>query len=238
MFINQLDVYHVVQPIMNLKENRVHGYEALIRSRKRHSPDVLFQSAKEDNRLFDLDIGSIFKACKTWSRSATFLDKPNLYLNVFQSTLVDPDFNRKLHSLLRQVDIKPSSIVLEINEHEDAVDLGKLKQVIRDLKSQGFKIALDDIGQGVSTIRAIVEIEPDIAKIDRFFAKDLATSPKKKKLVSLMQQFFTEEGMMILEGLENEADLQAAKDLGVSYAQGFHLGRPEPVAHYLAGAKA
>lgn len=233
MFINQLDLYHVMQPIMNLNENRAHGYEALIRSRHRHSPDVLFQSAKEDNRLFDLDIASIFKACKTWSCSATFPGKSHLYLNVFQSTLIDPHFYSKLHSLLLQVDIKPSSIVLEINEHEDAVDLEKLKQVIRDLKSQGFKIALDDIGQGVSTIRAIVEIEPDIAKIDRFFAKDLANSPRKQKLVSLMQQFFTEEGIMILEGLENESDLQAAKALGVTYAQGFHLGRPEPVGHYM-----
>ena len=110
-----------------------------------------------------------------------------------------------------------------------------VKEVTQEIRKEGFLIALDDIGKGESTLRSILEIEPDIAKIDRYFAKNLAECPKKQKALKFMLMLLGEDAEVIVEGFESEADLQKAKELGVPYGQGYFLGRPKPIKYYIPG---
>lgn len=231
--ISGSDFYHVVQPIMNLSKNNVHGYEVLLRSEQFQNPELLFKYAKDQNKLFDLDMKAIYKAFITFKKETSDLENAYLFINIFPSTLIDPAFNHNLQRIKFALKIKPNSIVFEINETEKISDFPAMKEAILDMREQGFLIALDDIGKGESNLQSIIELGPDIAKIDRYFAKDLSNSPKKQKVIKLILQFFGGDTTVILEGFECEADLLIAKELGVTFGQGFFLGRPKPLSFYI-----
>lgn len=232
VLMKETDFYHVLQPIMDLAKDKVHGYEVLLRSPSFQNPELFFNYAKEQNQLFELDMKAISKAIGTFKQKSLDLNDSYLFINIFPSTLMNPVFHFNIQKLKSASNLQPNSIVFEINEAEKVPDLKVLKESILDLEKLGFLIALDDIGKGQSSIQSILELEPDIAKVDRYFTDDLANSPKKQKVIELLLQLFGNDTTMILEGFECEADLNVAKELGVSYGQGFFLGRPEPAGHY------
>ncbi len=231
---NEVDFYHVFQPIVELRTKEVHGFELLLRSEQFKNPEHFFQYAKEQNQLLQVDMQSIKKALLTLKKDNLSLQEIPFFINVFPSTLMDPLFYDHLEAILYELHLQPNVIVFEISEAEKVSDLTILKTVVERLKKKGFYIALDDIGKGESSLVSLLEIEPDIAKVDRYFAKDLSTSSKKQRLIELMVKLLGKETMFILEGFETEADLNVAKSLGVEYGQGFFLGKPNSIHHYLA----
>ncbi len=233
LIINQLDFHHNIQPVFNLKNKEVCGYEFLLRSNYCQNPESLFHYASENNQLVHLDKNSIGKIFNTVSEHYTLLDHYVLFINVFPATIIADSFYENLTQITSSLSIEPKKVVLEINEFQNGIDIELLKESITILKSMGFIIAMDDLGKGESSIRAFIELEPDIAKIDRYYAKDLSLSPKKQKVVQHILQVFGDETTMILEGIESEADVKAAEEIGVPFGQGFYLGKPLPLDHYL-----
>ena len=231
--MNQLDFYHLVQPVFNLKNKKVCGFEFLLRSDYCQNPESLFHYASKKNQLVTLDKKSIVKIFETVSEHLAVFNDYYLFINVFPATISSKSFYENLELITSSLSIEPKKIVLEISEVQSGIDLGVIKKSISILKSMGFMIALDDLGKGDSSIKSLIELEPDIAKIDRYYAKDLSLFPKKQKIVQHLLQFFGNETTMILEGFESEADLKIAKDLGVTFGQGFYLGKPLPLNHYL-----
>lgn len=177
-------------------------------------------------------MASIFKAFKTFHQEMTTIGK-TLFINVFPSTLTNPTFKYCVQQIKSTVNFVPSSIAFEINEAEKITNLSHLKKTILDLQKQGFLIALDDIGTGESTIKSILEIEPDIVKIDRYFTKDLKKYPKKQKMIEFVLQICGEDAQVIVEGFETAEDLEIAREIGVRFGQGYFLGRPQSIDHYL-----
>ncbi|WP_430790582.1 EAL domain-containing protein [Virgibacillus flavescens] len=231
--ISEIDFYHVIQPIVDLKKHKIYGYEVLIRADLFDSPESLFSYASKKNRLFDLDMKSIYMAFVTFKRDTKFMEDAPLFINVFPSTLTNPSFTKNLEKILKTLKVDPKSIVFEINRAEEFSNLSELKVIVSELREQGFSIALDDVGKGESNLLSLLEISPDYAKIDLYFSKDLATNIKKQKLIKLMQDLLGEDTIMILEGLEEEEDLIKAMDLDVIYGQGYFLGKPKPLSYYL-----
>lgn len=230
--ISEIDFYHVLQPIVNMTKHEIYGYEVLIRSDSFDSPESLFSNASKQNRLFAMDMKSIYMAFVTFKRDTTLMENSPLFINVFPSTLTNPAFTNNIETITQSLKVEPSSIVFEINKAEELSNLKELKEVITELKKKGFLIALDDIGKGESNLRSLLELNPDYAKIDRYFAKDLAASPKKQKLITFMQELLGEDAIMILEGLETEEDLVKAMDINVTFGQGYFLGKPKPLSYY------
>lgn len=101
------------------------------------------------------------------------------------------------------------------------------------MKKQGFLIALDDLGKGDSTLAYAIELKPHIVKLDHHFSVNLANDEDKQKAIEEIIQLLGEDTTIILEGLEKEVDLLTAKALGIRYAQGYVLGRPQPLDYYL-----
>ncbi|APC49179.1 EAL domain-containing protein [Virgibacillus halodenitrificans] len=227
--IRNMDFHHVLQPIINTSTNKVYGYEALLRSRHYRNPEIFFKHAREQNVLFELDMMSIYKACKM---NLAELGDIYLFLNIYPSTLNHPAFINSLEEITRETKVKANTIVFEINEAERGTDFSALKQVLNQLKQQGFLIAFDDIGKGEATLSTVQTIIPNFAKFDRYYADKLFTSIRKQNHIKKVIHLLDGTMEIVLEGLETEEDLLTAKLLGVPYVQGFYLGKPQPLEFY------
>lgn len=223
--------YHVFQPLRRLPDQGKFGYEALIRSTSGIGPNALFQGAVEQNRLYQLDTWSIDHALSSFFFSPIAQEEEGLlFVNLFPSTIIADAFPLFVNDLRRRFFSFVHRIVLEINEsitEESIWSNPVFMQRIKDLRDKGFLIALDDVGEGTTTFRKIVEISPDFIKIDRFFSKELSLCKKKQKVVRLLVDYCVDaDSNLILEGIEQEKDFVCASCLGVTIGQGYYLGKP------------
>jgi diguanylate cyclase (GGDEF)-like protein len=118
-------------------------------------------------------------------------------------------------------------LVLEITEHERVTDMDQLAQVVSEIHKTGVSMALDDFGDGKSSLRLWSQLKPEFVKTDKYFTNGVSRNADKLKTLQALQQiaaiFNTE---LIAEGIENLDDLRVLRDLGISYGQGYLLGRP------------
>jgi EAL domain-containing protein (putative c-di-GMP-specific phosphodiesterase class I) len=229
---HNFDYYHAYQPIFNLVDDSIFGYESLIRSSEIPNPEMLFALAKQHNKLLELDVFSIVKSINTFEKQSLH-STSNLSVNIFPSTLLESSFLWKIDDIMNKVSLKSQQITFELNEAESVDSLIKLREVIQYLKSLGFTIALDDLGKGQSSLRIALELEPDIIKFDRYFCLDLAQSAKKQKFLGWISSYFISEGVTVtLEGIENAAQMVIARQAGIQLGQGYYLGRPSPQLQY------
>lgn len=220
--------YHVCQPLYDLNSWQVFGYEILIRSELFENPEQLFRCAKDKNRLFELDTFSIFNAV-LMNDDLSRMRHMKWFLNVYPSTLVHPSFHDILNRL-GDSSLPSRNLIFELNETDAVTDMDLLKRAVTCLKAK-YAVALDDVGKGKSTLRAIIELEPDYIKLDKFFSIDLAVSRTKQNMIRMLVDFCQESNIrLVLEGIERSKDLAVAKALGVHLGQGFLLGKPVPVS--------
>jgi EAL domain-containing protein (putative c-di-GMP-specific phosphodiesterase class I) len=228
--VTQNNFFHLFQPICSLPGKRNLGYEALIRSKSNINPEEIFQYAMEQNFLYELDSLSISLAISTFFSSVETRESDELlFLNVFPSTLAAASFPALIHKIREQFDTFCNRIVFEVNE---SVAQGTLWnstsfiEMIAFLREQGFKIALDDVGEGATTFKKIIEVSPDFIKLDKFFAKELCSSRTKQKVIELFVEYCKEGFHLILEGIEQQDELEKAISLGITLGQGYLLGKP------------
>ncbi|WP_117168473.1 EAL domain-containing protein [Paraliobacillus sediminis] len=233
-FIEEEQFHHFFQPIFDVKSLKMIGFEILLRSNVFENPEQAFQAAKEANRLYDLDIRSIHNALSTYQDSPFPIEGQLLFINVFPSTLSNPNFNSFLDQLTTKLALSSKRIVLEVSESELIEHPDNFLQHLELLRQQGFTIALDDVGKGYANFDMLIKMEPDYIKLDRLFADQLDISKKKQDLVRFFLNYCHEHQVdLILEGIETKAELQMAEQLGIPYAQGFYLGRPAPFSEWI-----
>lgn len=229
--LSQHTYYPVFQPLFLLTDNQPTGYEALLRSTKGLSPAFIFRQTRLEDRLYELDTFSLRAAITAFanqSRGGT--DTPLLFVNLFPSTILHPDFPGFLQRTMEASTLTSDRIVLEISEakEEDQIwEIEGLGNRLRQLREDGFRYALDDVGKGAASLTKMIEYEPDFLKLDRFFCSGLSASPKKQRLVSLFVQYCRDQAQLVLEGIERQEDLEMAISLGVPIGQGYLLGMPQ-----------
>ena len=210
----------VFQPLMEMATGRVAGYEALVRfagSFKR-PPDVWFAQAHRCGLGASLEARAIRAALAVPNRPAgTFLA-----LNVSPAALLSPQVQGALPDDL-------ADIVIELTEHEAFAEDGALELALSALKRRGARIALDDAGAGHAGLLQLIQIRPDILKIDRSLIAYIHEDPSKIALLDALARFATTTGAAVCaEGVENLAELRALVGFDVTYAQGYALARPAP----------
>lgn len=222
----QLDV--VFQPILGLGTRNFLGFEALIRPR--HSavfdnPTDLFAAAQRHGVSNALD-----RACREriLEQFASQRIPGTLFLNATPASLLDPAFqNGETLALMRSLDITPSRIVIEITENQKIADFGAFRDVLTHFRSLGYRIAIDDLGQGMSNLRMWTEVHPEFVKIDRHFIDGIARDALKFQLVRAMHGMAETCGAcLIAEGIEQLDDFLTVRDIGIPFAQGFFIARP------------
>ncbi|MEG6612341.1 EAL domain-containing protein [Pseudoclostridium thermosuccinogenes] len=214
-------ITHWFQPIYCLKNLSIIGYEALLRdaSKLHISPNQIFKEAEEKGCQSTLDLMSIKTALNNFRNESNLI-----FINIFPSTLLKGNFLYWWDTNIPE----DMPVVLELLENEPVENWKELKKVTRGLRARGVKIAVDDMGAGYSFFQQWIELEPDYIKLDRYFASNLAVNPRKQRIVRFLVDLLVDSTKLIIEGVETEADLNAAELLGISYGQGYYLGKPSP----------
>ncbi len=211
----------VFQPIFDIVDNRVVGFEALSRfqSEPYQPPDVWFADAATVGLLQELELTMRQDALR---HLADLAPDTYLSLNVTPITVLKPDFADSFagHPLNR--------LVLEITEHACVDDYEKIAQALEPLRQKGLKLAVDDAGAGYASFRHILKLKPDIIKLDRSLIQHIDSSSDQRTLAAALVQFSQAVGSQVVaEGVETPAELLALRELGVKLAQGYLLGRPQ-----------
>ena len=211
----------VFQPIFQILENRVVGFEALAR----------FQSApyRPPNEWFDdaTQVGLLKELEDTLRQDALAHLKalpPVAYLslNVTPFAVLDPGFADSLSAYPLE------RLVLEITEHDCVEDYAKIAQALAPLRQKGVRLAVDDAGAGYASFRHILKLKPDIIKLDRSLIERIDSSSDQRTLATALVQFSEAVGSQTLaEGVETQEELSVLRDLGVKLVQGYLLGRPQ-----------
>ncbi|MFT4927039.1 MAG: EAL domain-containing protein (putative c-di-GMP-specific phosphodiesterase class I) [Phenylobacterium sp.] len=230
--INERQITSVFQPIFNIQQRNILGYEALSRGPQGtplHSPEKLFAAARAHGRLSELEL-----LCR--KQAITYFVALNLpgklFLNVSPEVLLDAEHPRgETVQLLHLLGLPCDRVVIEITEQQRA-DEALLKQAVNHYRELGFIIAIDDLGSGHSGLRQWSELMPDIIKIDRYFVDNCHRDVVKKEFLKFIFALASATGALVIaEGIEQDAELQLLASLGISLTQGFLLEKPkeEPV---------
>lgn len=218
--IDEQLVTPVFQPIVELQEGAVTAFEALARF-PRQGPNVWFQLAADVGLRESLELEAIRAA----SGALEAIPEPvRLSVNASPSTVVTGALNDLLESVA-------SRMIVEITEHAPVEDYDALSASLEPLRAAGALLAVDDAGAGYASLRHILRLDPDIIKIDETLTQRVAQERAPRALTAALVYFAREiEATVVAEGVETAQQLEALVDIGASHAQGYHLGRPGPLA--------
>lgn len=216
------------QPLVAIDRAEIFGYEALTRGPADgplHSPLVLFEAAARLGRLVELEHLIVRRAVQRFKA----LSLPGqLFLNVTADTLLGARAHAgRLATELAGLGLPTSRVVIELTETRPIEDLAQLDDALQAMREQGFRVALDDLGEGFASLRRWMEMRPDFVKIDRHFIDGIAQEPLKQQFVrSIVEMAATSGCEVVAEGLEQEPDLDVLRRLGLTICQGYLFARP------------
>lgn len=210
----------VYQPIVDLIDGTTIGVEALARFPEGHSerPEVWFAEAHEVHLGVQLELAALSAALRSIDQLPPDCD---ISLNASPEALRSPALRYVLEGA------RADRIVIEVTEHDQVHDYSQLLASLEDLRERGMRIAVDDTGSGFASLQHILELRPEIVKLDRSLIMDLDKSPVRRALVASLQHFSTEVDLrLVAEGIETVGELEAVKALGIRFGQGFLLADP------------
>jgi PAS domain S-box-containing protein len=209
-----------LQPIVDATTGRLAGVEALTRFGDGRPPDVWFRDAVDTGLGVELDRLTFGSAL------ALFDVLPNdcfLSINATPELLGDPAF----HRLLLEPHIPAERLVIEITEHERVRSYDDLDEWLTPVRKRGVRLAVDDTGAGYASLSHVLQLRPDIIKLDRSLVAHLTTDPARRALVTALVLLALELGASVTaEGVETEIELETLAVLGVDHVQGYLLARP------------
>ena len=213
----------VFQPIVDLTTRGIVGYEALTRFDSGRRPDLCMADAWSVGLGRELEFATLEAAIA----AARALPSGRwLSLNASPRLLDQID---RLRALLRGAE-RPT--VIEITEHEVIEDYGAVRDAIRGLGND-VRLAVDDAGAGTANFSHIVELRPDLVKLDIGLVRRVNADLGRQALIVGMRHFSRTAGCrLIAEGVESEDEASTLRGFGVEFGQGYLFGRPELVEHW------
>ena len=227
-----LDTYF--QPIVNLQTGETFGFEALNRPGQTplfSSVDQFYEFVGQTDKVFEFE-----KFCRNLSLKryiAGLCEKLRtedltLFINIHPHVLLD----RNYHSgdtlqQLNEIGIQPENVVFELTERSAVTDFQEFERVLSHYRSQGYRIAIDDVGSGYNSLKTLIFLKPEFIKLDRSLIQNIDESKASQQLVSLIYDYAVQSNTKIIaEGIERKEEIKYLKQLGIHYAQGYALGRP------------
>ncbi|MBS4201131.1 EAL domain-containing protein [Bacillus sp. FJAT-49732] len=225
VIIKQLITCHF-QPIVDAQEE-IYAYEILSRFKKHDGslifPNEVFSAAKIRGRLYALD-----RLCRmTAVRHAAILNK-KAFINFIPTSIYSPEYCLKsTAALAKQLGIDPSLFVFEVVETEKVEDIDHLKKILSYYREKGFQYALDDVGEGYSTLELLSDLVPHFMKLDMKYVQGVAKDSKKQHIASVfLEKALTIGSIPLAEGVESTEDFQWLKGKGYQLFQGYLFGKP------------
>jgi len=150
-----------------------------------------------------------------------------LFINLSPRSILVRDFLQTLHELTDRYQLDRSRIVFEITERDTVKNMGLLENFVRNLKDAGYLLAIDDFGSGFSSFHYLKYLPIDFVKIEGDFIANMANDPRDLAFVVSITDLAKKLKLKtVAEFVENEDVLNMVREVGIDYAQGFHVGRP------------
>ena len=210
------------QPIHDLKSGKPVGVECLARfpDLNKRGPQAWFDDAERTGLGNELEMTAVRCALET---VGTVPDGIYAAINASPATILSGNLRRELEQA------EPGNLVIEITEHQQVDDFAALAREIEALKPFA-RIAIDDVGTGYAGLRHLIDLQPDILKMDMVLTRECDSDPARRAIGAAMVQFAGDIGArLVAEGIETEAERAVMQDLGVDYGQGYLFARPLPV---------
>ncbi len=224
--IKQETLESFFQPIYFLKPFRLFGLEVLSRvlaPSPLANPEVLFNLALRFGLYSELEMLAWRKALRT---IRPLLRDEKVFLNCNPYFIEGPKF-LDIQNIFDDSGVSTNNIILEITERSEISDFKIFYESVQRFRDRGFWLAVDDVGGGYASFESIVEIKPEIVKIDHHLVSSIHQDQFKRSVVKCVVNFCRENNIIsIVEGIETKEDLQVALDLGVDAVQGYLLYRP------------
>ncbi len=234
------------QPIVDVSQHRIWGYEALVRGPNGESAHSVL-SQLTDTQLYRFDQAARVMAIETAGR--LFTDPhARLSINFMPNAVYEPRACiQKSLEAARRANFPATKLMFEFTENERMSDVAHVENIVRSYKALGFWTALDDFGAGYAGLGLLARLQPNLIKIDMELLRDIHLSRPKQVIVAALAQIARELDITVLaEGVENEAELTTLRAAGISLFQGYHFAKPgsmslpavrgfEPIGVSLAG---
>jgi EAL domain-containing protein (putative c-di-GMP-specific phosphodiesterase class I) len=223
--VRERSISTVFQPIVDLKTRAIVGYEALSRGpagSEIENPEVIFEIARDFDLVWDLEALCI-ENVKPWlseicSRGHLFFNLESLFIQQLQqrgSEIFDTFFS--CHQ----------NVVIEVTERSAIRDYRTFRRTLHQLKSMGFKIAIDDCGSGYATLEAVAELRPDYLKVGHSLFRNVEHDAIRRRIVDLIARTAESIGAKtIAEAIETEEQLRVCLELGIEEGQGYLFAAP------------
>jgi EAL domain-containing protein (putative c-di-GMP-specific phosphodiesterase class I) len=231
-FLAAKTIRAVLQPVVKLGGDssfEMFGVEGLARGPQSSilgSPSFLLAYAARKELLFEADMICI-RAALTEVRQLT--SPVTTFLNVQPPSLTNPEFTTRLCDEVLNAGLETQSIVLELTEQQTIVNPRAFASTLHRLRDRGFRIALDDFGEGSSNLNLFQDLRPDFLKISGTFCRNLARDKFQQIIVQSTAEMARRAGTAtVMEAVETAEDAAVLQGLGIDYAQGYFFLRPLP----------
>jgi EAL domain-containing protein (putative c-di-GMP-specific phosphodiesterase class I)/DNA-binding response OmpR family regulator len=217
----------VFQPLVDLESREIRGYEALSRGpagSEIENPDVIFEIARDFDLIWDLErlcIENVHPFLEEITRRGyLFFNLESHFIQQLQyrgTEVFEPFFEYR------------NSIVIEVTERSAIRDYRTFRHTLQNLKTMGFKIAIDDCGSGYASLEAVAELQPDYLKVGHSLFQGLEKDPIRARIVDLVARCAETVGAgTIAEAIETEEQLRICRELRIAQGQGYLFARPGP----------
>ncbi len=232
----EFELYY--QPIVALDSGHIAGFEALMRWRKKdgeHVPPVEFIPLAEDTGLivelgrWALQVGLRDQLRFANRFGAVFPDLPPSFMRINVSALQLSELTEidRLATIIDESGVDPTNVKLEMTETLLVEDPDHAVEALNKLKGLGVSIAIDDFGTGYSSLSYLHRFPLDTLKIDRAFVSDMDKSDSSRRIVrSVAHLALALEMDIVAEGIEEKAQLEALREMGCQYGQGYYMAKP------------
>ncbi len=214
-----ITIFH--QPIVELVSEEARGVECLARfaDSALRGPDAWFNEAAEIGRGPELELLAMRLALAT---GATLPPGQYLSLNASPEAILSGQLEELLEGSDRM------RLVIEVTEHQKVSNFDALRQALSRLSAHA-RIAIDDVGAGYAGLRHLVDLGPDLLKLDMSLTRDVHLDAARRALAGALVRFAADMGSKVIaEGIECAEEKAVLADLGVDYGQGYFFGRPAP----------
>ena len=237
------ELHLLYQPVFDLRTERLHGAEALVRwqhpVRGPVSPASFIPVAERSGLIVPLGAWVLREACRTLARWRA--EHPGgaieaINVNVAVRQLREADFAATVAAVLAETGLAPGNLVLEVTESA-VVDGPQVNQTLEQLHDLGVQLALDDFGTGQSSLSLLRAFPANVIKLDKSFVDGIAAGADRGRhaIAAAVAQLADNLGLKaVAEGIETRDQLNRLRDLGFPYGQGFLLARPMPAGECAA----
>ena len=222
------------QPLIDLRQNRIVGAEALLRwhhpTRGRVMPSHFIDIAEDTGQIIaigDWVLREVCRQLRQWREAG--IVPPRIAINVSAAQLADPGFCDRVNRVLIEFEVEGSAIEFELTERVVMRTEDRCRPAIERLRARGIDFAIDDFGTGYSSLAYLHQLPIDKLKIDRAFIRDLAEDPDDAILTSTIITMAHNIGLQVLaEGVETQAQIDFLRRRHCDQYQGFWYAAAMP----------